>query len=54
MQEHEPEQEKERNENEHAGHIITKTYDPPNQPISIAHMDPAWPDKECKNEICTA
>ncbi len=21
---------------------------------SVPHMDPTWPDKECKNEICTA
>jgi hypothetical protein len=42
MQEHESEQEKERNKNEQAGHIITKTHDPPNQPIIIANLFHTW------------
>jgi hypothetical protein len=42
MQEHESAQEKERNKNEPAGHIITKTHDPPNQPIITANLFHTW------------
>jgi hypothetical protein len=42
MREHESEQQKERNQNEQAGHIITKTHDPRNQPIITANLFHRW------------